>query len=197
MPQEISLPAAERSHGDPRARRRSRIWVPIVAGALLVVAIVNVAVSLNRPSIPEEIEGLIVYENVDDGVAEGQVTYETIPPAGGLHAATSLECGIYFSPVPNERAVAALATGAVWIAHDPNLTEIELDDLKLFSEGELDVFMSPYEDLPNPIVITAWGVQLYPDSPTDTRIASFMRDYTNGERAPARDLACLDGEVTP
>jgi hypothetical protein len=197
VPQDISLDAPSRAHGEARARRLSRIFVPIIAVALIVVAVVNVLVGLNRPSIPDEIEGLIVYNDLSDGVTNGQVSYDITPPAGGLHAATSLECGIYFNPIPNEQAVAALATGAVWVAYDPELTEIQVDDLKLFAEGELDVFMSPYVGLPNPIVITAWGRQLYADSPTDPRIASFLRDFTNGEQAPAPDALCLDGEPAP
>lgn len=197
VPQDISFDATTRAHGEARARRLSRIWVPIIAVALIIVAVVNVLVGLNRPSIPNEIEGLLVYSNLPDGVADASVSYDITPPAGGLHAATSLECGIYFNPIPNEQAVAALATGAIWITYDPELTETEVDDLKLFAEGELDVFMSPYEGLPNPIVITAWGAQLYADSPSDTRIASFIRDFTNGEQAPAREAVCLEGEAAP
>jgi hypothetical protein len=171
--------------------------VPIIAIALIVIAVVNVLIGLNRPSIPDEIEGLIFYSDMPNGVADGQVDYAITPPAGGLHAATSLECGIYFNPVANEQAVAALATGAIWIAYDPSLSELEVDDLQLFAEGELDIFMSPYPDMPNDIVVTAWGVQLYPDSPSDTRIASFIRDYTNGAQSPALQLACLDGVAVP
>ena len=197
MPQDISLERDARGRDDARARRISRIGVPLVAGLLVIIAVVNVLIGLNRPSIPDEIEGLIFYSDVPNGVVGGPVDYDSVPPAGGLHAATTLECGIYFDPIANEKAVAALATGAVWIAYDPALSETEVDNLKLFAEGELNIFMSPYPDMPSAIVLTAWGVQLYPDSPNDTRIASFIRDYTNGAQAPASQLDCLDGVVVP
>jgi hypothetical protein len=188
---------ARSGHGDPRARRFSRRWVPIVAIALIAISIASASYSLSRPSIPKEIEGLIYYSSMESSIAEGPVEYDQLPPAGGAHAATSLECGIYFVPVEDEQAVAALATGAVWVAYDPEMSERELDDLKIFGEGEEDVFMTPYEGLPHPAVLTAWGVQLYPDSPTDTRIASFMRDFKNADSAPYPDLSCLAGQEVP
>lgn len=171
--------------------------MPVIAVILLLISIGSALISLSRPSIPNEIEGLIVYDGLTSEVAEGPVEYDTIPPAGGPHAATSLECGVYFVPVEDEKAVAALATGAVWIAYHPEISESELSGLEDFGEGELDAFMAPYPGLPEPYVITAWGVQLYPDGPDDPRIASFLRDYKNNERAPSVDLPCHQNEPVP
>lgn len=190
----MAMPNPRAGHGDPAARQFSRRWVPIVATLIVVISISSALYSLSRPSIPDEVEGLIVYEGLESSIATGPVEYEQIPPAGGAHAPASLECGIYFVPVENEVAVAALATGAIWIAHDPNLSERDMSDLELFGEGKEDVFMTPYEGLPHPVVLTAWGVQLYPDSPTDTRIASFIRDYKNADSAPYPELSCQQGE---
>lgn len=182
-------------HGDEAARRRSRLWVPIVAAAVLAIALASSLYSLSRDTIPDEIEGLIEYGNLSSVVVDGPVRYSIVPPPGGQHAATSLECGIYLVPVENERAVAALATGAIWIAYEPSISHSDLEDLKVFGEGELDVFMAPYPDLEQPIVVTAWEYQLYPDSPTDPRIASFIRDFKNADSAPYSDLFCREGEV--
>ena len=181
-------------HGEAKAREASRRWVPIVLVAVLLIALASTLYSLNRPSIPDEIEGLIEYGDIPSVVVDGQVAYSMDPPAGGQHAATSLECGLYFNPVANERAVAALATGAIWVAYNPDIDEVELEDLKLFGEGERDVFMAPYPALPQPAVITAWGAQIYPESPTDPRIASFIRDFKNADSAPYPDAACDEGE---
>ena len=180
-------------HGDAEARRASRLWVPVVAVAISLIALASTLYSLNRPSIPDEIEGLIEYGDIPSIVVDGQVAYSTDPPVGGQHAATSLECGLYFNPVANERGVAALATGAIWVAFDPSISETEHEDLAVFGEGEADIFMSPYSGLPHPYVITAWGVQLYPDSPTDPRIASFVRDFKNADSAPYSDVPCDEG----
>ena len=177
-------------HGDAKARKASRIWVPVVAAGVFAIALTSTLYSLSRPSIPDEIEGLIEYGNIPSTVVDGPVNYSLDPPAGGQHAAASLECGIYFNPVENETAVAALATGAVWIAYDPTMPQQDLDELKAFGEGEEDIFMTPYPDLPHPTIVTAWGVQLYPDAPDDPRIASFIRDYKNADSAPYRDLPC-------
>lgn len=185
-------------HGDPKARAWSRRWVPIVVILLLLVSVGNVLIGLNRPTIPDEIEGLIVYPDLTPRSVEGAVEYSIIPPAGGEHAPASLECGIYRVPVEDEQAVAALATGAVWFAYDPEIGEGERSRLTDFAEGEIDTFMSPYPGMPADIVVTAWGVQLYPDGPDDVRIGSFLRDYKNGEQAPYPDLACrADQQVPP
>jgi hypothetical protein len=183
------------SHGDPNARAWSRRWVPIAAVALIVFSVGNVLIGLSRPSIPDEIDELIVYDDTYSSVVEvGSGTYDITPPAYGDHAATTLECGIWRVPVENEKAVAALATGAIWLAYAPDAGGRVIEDLEIFAEGERDIFMSPYPGLPAPIVVTAWGYQLYPESGTDPRIASFIRDYTNGEAAPAVGTLCEDGE---
>lgn len=184
-------------HGDPAARRWSRRWVPIVVIILILVSVGNVLISLNRPTIPDEIEGLIVYPDLTAEAVAGPVEYGIVPPAGGPHAPTSLECGIYRVPVEDEQAVAALATGAVWFAHDPDLSERDLSALTDFAEGEIDTFMAPYPGLPTEIVVSAWGVQLYPDGPDDVRIGSFLRDYKNGEQAPYPELPCRAGQPVP
>ena len=180
-------------HGEEKARDASRRWVPIAVVVISFIALASTLYSLNRPSIPDEIEGLIEYGDIPSIVVDGQVAYSTDPPAGGQHAAKSLECGLYFNPVANERGVAALATGAIWVAFDPSISETDYEDLAVFGEGEADIFMAPYPDLPHPYVITAWGVQLYPDSPTDPRIASFVRDFKNADSAPYPDAPCDAG----
>ncbi len=164
---------------------------------LVIFTLINVYISLSRPTIPDEIQGLIVYDDLTSLAVAGPVSYPMTPPAGGSHAAATLECGIYRLPVDNEQAVAALATGAVWIAYDPELPQAEIDGLEDFAEGDREIFMSPYEGLPNPIVVTAWGYQLYPDSSADVRLGSFMRDYKNGPDAPARNLECLQEVTVP
>lgn len=184
-------------HGDTQARKASRIWVPIIAALVLTLSVGSALYSLSRDSIPDEIEGLIEYGNLPSVVVNDPVGYSIDPPPGGQHAATSLECGLYNIPVENERAVAALATGAIWISYEPSIDEHDHEGLEVFGEGEIDVVMAPYPELPEPIVITAWGYQLYPDSPEDPRIASFIRDFQNADSAPYPDLACRDGVEIP
>ena len=182
-------------HGRDGARSQSRRWVPIIAGTVVILSVASALYSLNRPTIPDEIEGLVLFGDLPSIVVEGPVAYSQNPPVGGQHSGISLECGLYFSAVENERAVATLATGAIWVAYDPTISESALEDLKVFGEGEQDVFMTPYPDLPHPVIVTAWGAQVYPDSPTDPRIASFIRDFKNAESAPNPNLPCHEGEL--
>ncbi|HEX2281742.1 MAG TPA: DUF3105 domain-containing protein, partial [Thermomicrobiales bacterium] len=119
---EHSQPAPRpRSHGSDRARKFSKVLVPVAVVALIVFSIVNVYLALRRDRLPEEIDNLVVYENVSNEVVSGPIDYEIEPPPGGPHAGVVQDCGRYRVPVQNENAVASLATGAVWIAYHPDL----------------------------------------------------------------------------
>src|SRR5581483_5496406 len=139
----------------------------------------------------------------------GPVTYSVIPPVGGDHNATWMNCGVYDKPVPNERAVHNLEHGAVWITYQPSLPQSELDQLKAFvakqtlvpsAEGASSRYMdlTPYPGLPSPIVITSWGFQLKVSSPTDPRLQQFVNKFrASSAYTPEYGGACTGGVGTP
>jgi hypothetical protein len=115
------------------------------------------------------------------------VTYAVTPPVGGPHNAVWMNCGVYTKPVPNERAVHDLEHGAIWITYRPSLATSERDALKALALKQpklagangntwryMDLTPWASEDLPSPIVITAWGRQLKVDTASDPRLQRFI-----------------------
>jgi hypothetical protein len=182
-----------RTHGDARAARRSRIWVPVVAVALLAFSVFNVYLNLNQEQLPSEVEGVAIFGTIPGGVVDGPVQYDQLPPVGGPHAELAHLCGLYRVPLTDEHAVKSLATGAVWIAYDPDLPAADVDALRSAASGNLDVLVAPYPGLQHPVVLTAWERQLALDRVDDPRIEFFIHIYQNSERAPDVEESCSIG----
>lgn len=176
-----------------RAKERRRsivIWGSVIAAVLVIgvtVAVVIMRDVASRPSLAAvesfEVEGFHV---------ETPVTYEQTPPVGGEHSSVWLNCGVYDAPVPNENAVHSLEHGAVWVTYRPDLPAQDVETLTA-SVPDTYMIVSPFEDLPAPVVASAWGKQLLLDGPTDARLAEFIREYRQGPQTPEPGASCTGG----
>ncbi len=121
----------------------------------------------------------------------GAVTYDRVPPAGGAHNPTWLNCGVYTAPVPNENAVHSLEHGTVWITYQPTLPADQVAVLQQLVTShyvgtERYLILSPYVGLTTPIVASAWGAQLSVDQASDSRLRRLhplLRRERPGRRA--------------
>lgn len=174
-----------------RQKRNKRIAAGL---ATLVVAGVVVAIAYNIVQDRRD-ESLIAsaqtYDVVRDHVTD-PVTYEQTPPVGGPHFAAWQNCGYYPSPVRNEHAVHSLEHGAVWITYHPDLPADQVAILRDKAEQSY-VLVSPYPDLPSPVVASAWGVQLPMESASDDALDAFLRQYRQGPQTPEPGAACTGG----
>lgn len=143
----------------------------------------------------ESIEGVVV----EDGQTNDHVdapAYEADPPSGGDHLPVWLDCGFYDVEVPNGNAVHALEHGVVWFAHDPDLPSGEVEVLRTLYDAEPErVVVSPYPDLPSPVVAVAWERRLEVDSAEDPRLSAFMDAFIDGDQSPEPGVRCSDGFV--
>ena len=125
-----------------------------------------------------------------------EADYGMNPPAGGNHWAGWLNCGIYTEVQQNERAVHALEHGAIWVTYDPAvLSEEEISTLQN-SVPSTYMIVSPYPDLPTPVVASAWGYQVQLDGVDDPRLAEFITKYKENPDGPEYGAACtgaIDG----
>ena len=123
------------------------------------------------------------------------VAYAQDPPAGGAHAPIWLDCGVYDEPVREENAVHDLEHGTVWITHDPDLADDDVEALarQLPDNG----IMSPRQGLPSPVVVTVWGAQLQLDGADDGRLGLFLEEYGDGHTAPEFGVSCQGGTPDP
>ncbi|MBT0770698.1 DUF3105 domain-containing protein [Kineosporia sp. J2-2] len=188
-----------------QASRERRNRFALAAGATVIVLAVAggvTAVVMNARSEQAKddavaLTGVKTYKDLSQNHVSGTVKYEQTPPVGGDHAPVWLNCGIYDAPVANENAVHDLEHGAVWITYQPDLAESEVDELKDIVGNQTYITMSPYTDLPNPITLSAWGVQMSVDSASDPRIEKFIKEYKQGKQTPEMGAACTGGVGTP
>lgn len=174
-----------------RTERRDRwlVWGSAVLGVAVVIGVTTFAV-VNQQA-KESLSGVQTYK-VEPAHVPGQVDYKQTPPAGGPHAPVWLNCGTYDREVPNENAVHSMEHGAVWITYQPDAPAGDVATLT----DKLDVpytILSPFEDLPAPVVASAWGTQLLLDGPDDPRLDAFLREYVQGPQAPEPGAACSGG----
>lgn len=172
----------------------------VAAAAVLLVAIgVPVAVDQMRAEEADRVErnldAVEVFEDLRPSHTDDDVTYPTVPPAGGPHDRVWLDCGVYDEPVRDENAVHDLEHGTVWITHDPDLSEGDVEQLAaaLPDNG----ILSPYPGLEAPVVVTVWGRQLALVGADDPRLELFIREYGDGGTAPEPFASCAGGVPDP
>lgn len=190
----VALPRDQR---DAAAIRRFKVGITVGMILVLAVAALNIYMQDRRPGLPDEIDGVTRFDNLPNGIVAGPITYDHTPPAGGMHDQYAQLCGYYRVPVEDRNIVASLATGAVWIAYRPDLSNKDFETLREASDGVLDVLITPYPGLEAPVVLTAWGRQLAIDDPHDERVKLFVYVYKNREWAPERDKPCSIGVGLP
>lgn len=166
-------------------------------GASLLIIVAAAFVILNNGSQPaSSIEGVVTF-NVPQGHQDGPLTYPQTPPAGGIHNPAWQNCGIYDQPIPNEQAVHSLEHGAAWITYQPDLPTEDVEQLRNLVRGRDFALLSPYSDLPAPVVASAWGVQLKVDSAADPQLSAFLTRYMQGPQTPELGAPCSSGVGTP
>lgn len=171
------------------------LWVPVVVVAILAIGGIAWYLFNRTPTVA--LTGLQTYENLSRDHGQGAQTYDPIPPVGGAHNEAWMNCGIYDQPVPNENAVHSLEHGAVWITYRPDLAAADVETLRGLVRGQRYALLSPYPDLPSPVVASAWGVQLRLDSAGDSRLPSFIQQYANGPQSPEPGASCRGGLGNP
>lgn len=122
-----------------------------------------------------------------------------VPPPFGAHYSAWQNCGIYDKPIDLGNALHSLEHGAAWLTYSPNLSESQIAELQSLVRGHGYVLMSPYPSQTDPVVMTAWGVQLVIDSLPDERIAKFVAYYEQGPQNPEPGAPCSGaiGEPLP
>lgn len=179
-----------------RSARNRKLGIISAVVVAVVAASLAVAFIVVAPPAPKnaKIDGVQTFNNAA-GHTDTPSSYGT-PPTGGEHSPVVLNCGVYTKPVPNENAVHSLEHGALWVTYDPSLGATELATLKSKLPSTY-VIVSPYENLPSKIVLSAWNVQLQIESADDSRVASFAKKYWQGPTTPEPGAACSGGVDGP
>ena len=142
---------------------------------------------------PTSVDGVQTFPNQTSQHVTGTVKYNPLPPVGGDHSVTLLNCGVYSKNVPNENAVHSLEHGAVWVTYDAStVTGDQLATLRKEIPSTYAI-LSPFAELPSSIVASAWGAQLDISDPADPRLAAFIAKYSGASTAPEPGAPCTGG----
>jgi len=184
------------------ARRRTGLIVAASVAAIALVgggswAIIGTSGSGSSTQDKVALTGLQTYTGLARDHVTGPVVYPQTPPVGGKHSATWQNCGVYSVPVHNENAVHSLEHGAMWITYQSDLPADQVAILKADVAGQPYALLSPYPDLPAPVVATVWGAQLPLTSATDPQLQVFIDTYASGQHAPEPGGECAGGNGTP
>ncbi len=172
----------------------------LVGGVIAVAAILAIAIYntyQDRAIATAPIEGVRLYPGLERGHQDGVLTYAQTPPVGGIHNSVWQNCGIYDQPIVKENGVHSLEHGAVWVTYRPDLPADQVEKLRAQVRGNAYALLSPYPDLPAPIVASAWGVQLQLQDAGDARLNTFLRKYMQGPQTPELGATCAQGTGTP
>ncbi|WP_369055930.1 DUF3105 domain-containing protein [Kineococcus terrestris] len=180
-----------------RARRRTLLVVAVPTALVLGIAAAVTAVIVRQPDPPSlEAVSTFTYSNAEQHTEEPQ-DYAESPPVGGPHHPVWQNCGVYEEPVPDEHAVHSLEHGAVWITYRPDLPAEQVEQLREAVSGRPYTLLSPREDLPSPVVLSAWNNQLTLDSADDPRLNAFLARFVQGAQTPEPGALCTNGVGTP
>lgn len=187
-----------RSRAEIRRERERRRWVlRIAAGGgtvlALVIVVYFVVTGLQERAARQPPGDVTTFENLERGHTSEPVNYEQVPPVGGVHAPVWQNCGFYDAPILEENGVHSLEHGAAWITYRPDLAEDHVQALRDLSEGQTFVLVSPYPELPAPIVASAWGNQRTFDAADDPDLRQFVSAFQVGPDTPEPGAPCTGG----
>lgn len=159
-----------------------------------------------QPQKPREITDLRTFDYRGGDQRSGSIGYDVSPPAGGPYSPLWQTCGTYTAPVYDEYAVHSLARGAVWVTYRPGLGAEEVQKLGTLlgtpikvKKDDQDVeikpkaLLSPRDNLPAPIVMTAWNAQITAQTTDDERLTLFLEKFGVGEQVPEAGASCAGG----
>lgn len=181
-----------------RRQQRNQIMKMIaIAGVFAVLAIVILVNLNNQDGSSMPVEGVQSFPNLERGHTSEPVKYSQIPPVGGVHNPVWQNCGVYTQPIANENGVHSLEHGAIWITYRPDLPASEVQKLQTFTRESGYRLLSPYPDLPGPIMLSAWGYQLQLEQADEQRLMAFVQKYEQNPGGPEPGAPCTGGLGQP
>ncbi|MCI4660166.1 DUF3105 domain-containing protein [Cryobacterium zhongshanensis] len=188
--------ALKREQSKAKRNRKIGIAAAWSAAGIVVLVIVLVVTTTGAPknaATSASVDGVQTFPKQTSQHVTGTVKYNPLPPVGGDHSVTLLNCGVYSENVPNENAVHSLEHGAVWVTYDAlKVTGDQLAALRKEIPSTYAI-LSPFAGLPSSIVASAWGTQLDISDPADPRLAAFIAKYRGAATAPEPGSPCTGG----
>ncbi|MFH9061452.1 DUF3105 domain-containing protein [Streptomyces coeruleorubidus] len=190
-----------------RARERRNRVITITLSAVIVAGVVGFgAYALNKANEKDEQQAAAVKEPVRGektwdakklgrNHVQAAVDYPMNPPVGGDHNQAWMTCDgtVYTKAIGKENAVHSLEHGAVWVTYNDKAAEADIKKLSDKVSRTPYTLMSPVDDQPGTITLSAWGYQLTVDKASDPRVEQFLTKYVQGSQTPEPGAACTNG----
>ncbi|GAA2389274.1 DUF3105 domain-containing protein [Streptomyces coeruleofuscus] len=190
-----------------RARERRNRIITITLSAFIVAGVAGFgAYALNKANEKDEQQAAAVKKPVRgektwDAKKLGRdhvqsaVDYPMNPPVGGDHNQAWMTCDgtVYTKAIGKENAVHSLEHGAVWVTYNDKAAEADIKKLSDKVSKTPYTLMSPVDDQPGTITLSAWGYQLTVDKASDPRVEQFLTKYVQGAQTPEPGAACTNG----
>ena len=182
--------------------RRSKFWIYGTGVTLILVLVISMTWVLvvnqkNKAQLiaaaAKPIAGVQSFTGLSRNHTSNHVAYAQNPPVGGDHAPQFINCGTYTHPVNTWEAVHSLEHGAVWVTYRPDLPQQQIDAIAKEAASHQYELLSPYPDLPSPVVASAWGEQLRMENANDRRLPVFLQRYLQGPQTPEPGASCSGG----
>jgi hypothetical protein len=145
-----------------------RLFAGFVCAALLASACGNTSDGSSCTEIREAVDPL----SVQHVLGAAAPTYLTDPPTSGPHASGPAVAGLFEDPIARPAQVRALEAGGVVVQYQAPLTDVDLRSL--LDDNEAAIAIAPAENLPAPVVATAWTWKLTCDDVNLDAIRSFV-----------------------
>jgi hypothetical protein len=177
--------AQERALAVQRKRQATIRKYAIASGAVIVVLALIAWVVLRDAGKPGQGQAIMSDRTHLQNATDPHVPYSTDPPTSGPHTQAVPAFQVYTEPIAVESQVHGLEDGGVVINYQPNLDKATIDklaelaNLYIKTPGKSHIIMSPYPNLPHPIVLTSWGRMDSMDTLDETRIRAFVDAYVN------------------
>lgn len=191
----------------PRAPAPWLMASTVALGSILLLGLLLAVLAPGRGAAPNApptltfsnatVAGTTAFPPPVQGHTPGPIAYAEVPPMGGVHNAGWQNCGVYDAPVLNALAVHSLEHGAAWITYRPDLPADQVEALRSVTRSSGYRLLSPYPNLPSPIVVSAWGYQLPLQQAQDPRLASFLQQHERNPQGPEPGAPCTGGTGTP
>lgn len=177
--------------------RKRKLLIAGITIPVLLAIIIGTFLVIKNANDQTKIDGLKTYTGLTRNHVATAPKYPQTPPVGGDHLAVWQNCGVYTDPIADGNGVHSLEHGAVWITYQPTLPAAQIAKLAATAKGQLYLLVSPYPNLPAPVVASAWGKQVYLDNADDPRLEKFIKAYEQGPQTPEPGAACTGGTGTP
>jgi hypothetical protein len=195
----------ERPPSGPRSRRPrpAARWLLVAVVVLAAAAVAAVALAggddisdASGVTDPALIGRVQTFDVPSRTHVETPVDYPQTPPVGGDHHPVWQNCGFYDQPILNETAVHSMEHGAVWITFRPDLPGDQVDQIRALAQQDFVLASRwPDGDLPAPIVVSAWGAQLWLEALPDAAADEFVATHRQGPGAPEAGEPCTGGHA--